>query len=65
MIELGLNSGSAQVIILLAVCKRFAVVRFFDNGPYENKAECLSFVNHAGFYPSTSLQPVNGSKNSS
>ena len=33
-IELSLNSGSAEVIILLAVCQRFAMVRFFDNGPY-------------------------------
>ena len=65
MIELNLNSGSAQVIILLAVCQRFALVRFFDNGPYGNKAECLSLVNHTGFYPSASLQPINGSKNSS
>ena len=28
-----LNSGSAQVQILLAVCRRFEVVRIPDNGP--------------------------------
>ena len=32
-IQLSLNSGSAQVQILLAACRRFAMVRISDNGP--------------------------------
>ena len=32
-IQLGLNSGSAQVQILLAACRRFAMVRISGNGP--------------------------------
>ena len=32
-IQQNLNSGSAQVQILLATCRRFAMVRISDNGP--------------------------------
>ena len=32
-IQLSLNSGSAQVQILLATCRRFVMVRIFNNGP--------------------------------
>ena len=32
-IQLNLNSGSAKVQILLAVCRRFAMGRISDNGP--------------------------------
>ena len=32
-IQLILNSGSAQVQILLTVCRRFAIVRISDNDP--------------------------------
>ena len=32
-IQLSLNSGSAQAQILLAVCRRFVMVRISDNGP--------------------------------
>ena len=32
-IQLSLNSGSAQVQILLAACWRFVMVRISDNGP--------------------------------
>ena len=31
--EQSLNTGSAQVQILLAVCRRFTMVRISDNGP--------------------------------
>ena len=40
-----LNSGSAQVHILIAACQRSAMVRIFDNGSgWQTKR--LSFVNH-------------------
>ena len=32
-IHQSLNAGSAQVQILLAACRRFAIVRISDNGP--------------------------------
>ena len=32
-IQQSLNSGSAQVQILLAACRRFAMVKISDNGP--------------------------------
>ena len=32
-IQLSLNSGSAQIPTLLAVCQRFTMVRISDNGP--------------------------------
>ena len=32
-IQQSLNSGSAQVQILLAACRRFEMVRISDNGP--------------------------------
>ena len=33
LIQLSLNSGSAQIQTLLAACWRFEMVRIFDNGP--------------------------------
>ena len=33
LIQLSLNSGSAQVQTLLAACRRYAMVRISDNGP--------------------------------
>ena len=45
-IQLSLNSGSAQVQILLAACRRFAMVRISDNGlGWKKKAKRLSSVN--------------------
>ena len=41
-----LNSGSAQVQILLAVHQRFAMVRISDKVLARNKAKCLSSINH-------------------
>ena len=32
-IQQSLNSGSAQVQILLTTCRRFVMVRISDNGP--------------------------------
>ena len=45
-IQLGLNSGSAQVQTLLAACQRFTMVRISDMVPVGNKAKRLSSVNH-------------------
>ena len=33
-IQQSLNSGSAQVQMLLAACRRFAMLRISDNGPF-------------------------------
>ena len=41
-----LDSGSAQVQILLEACQRFAMVRIFDNGLTGNKEKYLSLANH-------------------
>ena len=42
-----LNSGSAQVQILLAVCQRFVIVWISYNGPsWRDKVKCLSSVIH-------------------
>ena len=41
-IRLSLNSGSAQVQILLAACRRFTMARISDNGPGWKKAKRLS-----------------------
>ena len=47
-IHLSLNSGSAQVQILLAACRRFVMMKISGNGPAGNEAnKPLSSVNHA------------------
>ena len=45
-IQLSLNPGSVQVQILLAVCRRFAMVRISANVQDGNKAKRFSSVNH-------------------
>ena len=41
-----LDSGSAEVQLLLEACQRFAMVRIFDNGLTGNKDKYLSLANH-------------------
>ena len=48
IIQQSMDSGSAEVQILLAACQRFAMVRISDNGPgWEKDFSCLSLVNHS------------------
>ena len=45
-IHQSLNSGSAQVQLLYAACRTFAMMRISGNVPTGNKAKQLSPVNH-------------------